>query len=105
MSERRSLDEQIARLEANATAWLQPLRNWITEAQSLNKIATSGHSDAQKSSLQKIFGSNLTLTAREARGIAISPWDFIRGVKEKASGGDQCSIVVTLPGIEPGLTA
>ena len=50
----------------------------------------------QKSSLQKIFGSNLTLTAREARGNAISPWDFIVGEKERAAKGDQFSVAVTL---------
>ena len=96
MSDKRTLEEQIGRLEKDATAWLQPLRDWITEAQSLNEIATLGHSDAQKSSLQKIFGSNLTLTAREARGIALTPWDFIVGVKEKAAESDLISCAVRL---------
>jgi hypothetical protein len=95
-SDKRTSQEQIVRLEHDATAWLQPLRNWITEAQSLNEITTSGDTDAQKSSLQKIFGSNLTLTAREARGIALSPWSFMMGVKEKAAKGDQFSIAVSI---------
>ena len=101
MSERKTLSEQSEKLERDSTAWLEPLRNWITEAQSLNEIATSGDSDAQKSFLQKIFSSNLTLTAREARGTATFPWDFIRGVKEKASGGDQVSYGVGARGLEP----
>ena len=89
MSERRTLDEQILKLEHNATAWLQPLREWIQTATDLNEIAKSEDKAVQKSSLQKIFGSNLILTAREARGMALAPWDLIRGVKEKASVGDQ----------------
>ena len=101
MSERRTLDEQIVRLEADATAWLQPLRNWITEAQSLNEIATSGDSDAQKSSLQKIFGSNLTLTARKARGTAVSPWSFVSPAKQKTPEFSSRGPVVRRVGFEP----
>lgn len=79
MSERRTLDEQIGRLEKNATAWLQPLREWIKEAENLNQIAKSEDKAVQKSSLQKIFGSNLTLTAREVSGNALSPWSYLHG--------------------------
>lgn len=104
MSERRTLDEQIVRLEADATAWLQPLRKWISEAQSLNEIATSGDSDAQKSSLQKIFNSNLTLTTREARGIALTPWSFVGGIKEKAPMRDLIKPWVRRVGFEPTKT-
>jgi DNA invertase Pin-like site-specific DNA recombinase len=79
MSERRSQEEQIGRLEKNATAWLQPLRMWIKEAESLNQIAKSEDKAVQKSSLQKIFGSNLHLSAREVSGNALTPWSFIHG--------------------------
>ena len=65
MSERRSAEEQIGRLERNATAWLQPLREWVRDAQMLDEIAHGDDIPSKKSSLQKIFGSNLTLQARE----------------------------------------
>ena len=39
----------------------------------------------QKSPLQKIFGSNLSLTASIARGVPISPWSFIPDARQRAS--------------------
>ncbi len=50
-------------------------------------------------------GSNLTLTARGARGIAVPPWDFIVGVKEKASEGDLIHPLVRRVGFCPAETA
>ena len=101
MSDKRTVNEKIATLEHDATAWLQPLREWITEAQSLNEIANGDTMPLQKSPLQKIFGSNLSLTAREARGVPIFPWAFIAQAKEKAAKGNQISPVVRRAGFEP----
>ena len=39
MSERKSAEEQIARLGRDAAAWLQPLREWIKDAERLDKIS------------------------------------------------------------------
>ena len=39
MSERKSAEEQMARLERNAAAWLQPLQEWIQDAVSLDETA------------------------------------------------------------------
>ena len=65
MSERKSVEEQIALLERNASAWLEPMRKWIQDAQMLGEILKTDDLPSKKSSLQKIFGSNLTLQARE----------------------------------------
>ena len=37
-SEKKTLTEKIARLEQTRNVWLEPLRNWIKDAQTLNEI-------------------------------------------------------------------
>ena len=109
VDERRQLEEQVLKFERNAAHWLEPLREWINEAQTMREIAQSEDLPLKKSSLQKIFGSNLTLHAREARGTAKMHWLSLLGGKESqyqnASIQDLVPIVVTLPGIEPGFKA
>ena len=80
--ERRQLEEQVLKFERNAAHWLEPLREWINEAQTMREIAKSEDLPLKKSSLQKIFGSNLTLHAREARGTAKMHWLSLVGGKE-----------------------
>ncbi|TSC76393.1 MAG: hypothetical protein G01um101429_1162, partial [Parcubacteria group bacterium Gr01-1014_29] len=74
MGEKRSLQEQSLLLERDAAVWLEPMREWINEAQALTGIAQSQNYPSKKSSLQKVFGSNLTLHAREARGAPQNQW-------------------------------
>jgi hypothetical protein len=50
----------------------------------------------QKSSLQKIFGSNLILSAREARGVPVSLWFFIQEARQSALPNLEPSSVVRL---------
>src|SRR3989338_7985991 len=61
MSIKKSAQENILRLERNAAVWLEPMRAWLKEASVLEEIAKSKDYPSKKSSLQKIFGSNLTL--------------------------------------------
>ncbi len=49
----------------------------------------------KKSSLQKIFGSNLTLHAREARGMPESPWHAVAAATACQSETDLVSTVVS----------
>ena len=57
MSERKSAEEQIARLERDAAAWLQPLREWIKDA-----AKTGRNSKNRRPHPQKIFAlKNLRL--------------------------------------------
>ena len=67
MSNKKSLEEQIVRLEQKQTGWLEPMRKWIKEASGLSKIAQADDFFAKKLMSRKIFGSNLTLQARCAR--------------------------------------
>jgi len=80
--DRRQLEEQVLKFERNAAHWLEPLREWIKDASMLDEIAKAEDLSLKKSSLQKIFGSNLTLNAREARGTPKPHWFSLVGGKE-----------------------
>jgi DNA invertase Pin-like site-specific DNA recombinase len=103
--EKRQLEEQVLKFERNASHWLAPLREWISEAQTMEKIASSEDLPLKKSSLQKIFGSHLTLSARSARGTAKPHWLSLEGGKESQcenpSKNLRIPMVVTPRGIEP----
>jgi site-specific DNA recombinase len=80
-SDKRTLEEKIAKLERAPSAWVEPVREWILDASRLGEIAKSEDPHSKKSSLQKIFGLNLSLHAREARGIALDPWRELHSAK------------------------
>ena len=105
VDERRQLEEQVLKFERDAAHWLEPLREWINEAQTMREIAQSEDLPLKKSSLQKIFGSNLPLHAREARGTAKMHWLSLVGGKESqyenASFPMSVPKVVTPSGFEP----
>ena len=70
MSDRKSINEQIARLERNSTVWLEPLKEWVETASNLVKIQKVSSLSVQKIALQKIFGSNLYLKNKKVSGMA-----------------------------------
>ena len=77
------------------------MRKWIKDASLLDEAAKSKDLPSKKSSLQKIFGSNLTLHAREARGVPQNPWFSLAAIKENHAESNLVSNLVTLRGIEP----
>ena len=101
MSERRTLEEQIVRLERAPAAWVEPVREWISDASRLDEIAHSENYPSKKSSLQKIFGLNLSLHAREARGNAHSPYAALRAAKFSDGGIPLSLILEPEIGFEP----
>ena len=101
MSEKKSVEEQIARLERTPFAWIEPARSWIRDASMLDEIRKNGDLPSKKSSLQKIFGLNLTLQTREARGIALNPWLELRSSRAKIGKMETCLILEPRVGIEP----
>ena len=101
MSERRTIEEQIVRLERAPAAWVEPVRNWIQDASRLSEMAKSEDIPSKKSPLQKVFGLNLKLKDREARGIAANHWAELRSAREKIGQTDLSSILEPLSGIEP----
>ncbi len=78
ISEKRSLEEQIARLEQNAGSWLEPMREWIKDASLLALSATNDDLCAKKAHLQKIFGSNLFLINQKLKFVPIKPYASLR---------------------------
>ncbi len=101
MSEKKSVEEQIARLEHTPSAWIEPTRDWIKDASILEEVAKTDDLPSKKISLQKIFGSNLTLKKRGAFGIAQNHWLSLANAKEKISKNDLSLILVPRAGIEP----
>ena len=65
--EKKSLEEQLARIEQKRTGWPEPMAEWIKEAENLPKIARESNLFAKKVTAKEIFGSNLVLAGREAR--------------------------------------
>ena len=100
MSEKKSVEEQIARHLRTPSAWIEPTREWIKDASMLDEISKTDNAPSKKSSLQKIFGSNLTLHAREARGNAHSPYAALRAAKSSDGETDLSLIVVLIGRIE-----
>jgi site-specific DNA recombinase len=78
ISQKRSLEEQIARLEQNAGSWLEPMREWINDASLLAQTATNDDLSAKKAHLQKIFGSNLFLINQKLKFVPIKPYASLR---------------------------
>ena len=59
IGERRTIEEQIVRLERAPAAWVEPVRNWIQDASHLDEIAKSEDIPSKKSPLQKVFGGDV----------------------------------------------
>ena len=74
---RREIEAKNAALGANTTAWLEPFREWVLTARNIGQTASRGTKDARALLARNIFGSNLVLTSRKARGEAVKPWAFL----------------------------
>ena len=101
LSEKKSVEERIARLLRTPSAWIEPARNWIRDALILDEVAKTDDLPSKKISLQKIFGLNLKLKDREACGIAANHWAELRSAREKIGKIETSLILEPLSGIEP----
>jgi DNA invertase Pin-like site-specific DNA recombinase len=88
MSDKRTKEEQIAVLEKDGSAWLEPMREWIFEAENLAQIQKDPSLPAKKSALQKIFGSNLILLNQKVSGTAHPLYAALRAAREKSGHSD-----------------
>jgi site-specific DNA recombinase len=77
MSERKTLEERASSTEDDQRRWLEPLRMWIKDAQAMDKIIKTGSHSELKGVAEKIFGSNLFLDLKKARGVAVHPWALL----------------------------
>ena len=101
MSDKRSIQEYIARLEADGNAWLEPMRAWITEAENLAQIRNFPSLPAKKSALQKIFGLNLILRNQKLSGTAHPVYAAVAAAREKSGISDQNLVWAPRVGFEP----
>jgi hypothetical protein len=98
MSQKKSLQEQSAALLTGRADWLEPFQNWILTARNAGEIAVAGAPQEKKVLAQKVFGSNLVLDCKKARGSCVKPWSLL--VESSPSGG-----VVGWRGLEPRTNA
>ena len=84
MSQKKSLEEQSAALLTGRADWLEPFQNWILTARNAGEIAVSGSPQERKVLAQKVFGSNLVLDCKKARGSCVKPWSLL--VENSSSG-------------------
>ena len=70
MSEKKSLEEQNSKLTLTSTAWVEPMRQWITKANSICQTAQSADLHGKKYLTKEIFGSNLILKSQKAQPMA-----------------------------------
>ncbi len=98
MSQKKSLEEQSAALSAGRANWLEPFQNWIITARNAGEIAVKGSPQEKKVLAQKVFGSNLVLDCKKARGSCVKPWSLL--VETSQTGG-----VVRIAGLEPARVA
>src|SRR3989339_600406 len=61
VGKRKTLEEQIINLESKTGSWIEPMRDWITEAGEVSQIISGKDKDNKKVLASKIFGSNLYL--------------------------------------------
>ncbi len=105
ISDRKSFEEQIARLEQNACAWLEPMQEWVNHASMLDEIAKNFDLPSKKSSLQKIFGSNLTLRNRKVEQTPVEHWATLRVARQNFSENEVSFIAAPGAGLEPATNA
>ncbi len=101
MSDKKSIEEKIARLLRTPSAWIEPTREWIKDVSILGEIAKSADLPSKKLSLQKIFGSNLTLKNREAVGYPLEHYAELRSARQNFAKKDLVLIAEPSMGIGP----
>ena len=75
---KKTLEESIQTLQQSHNAWLEPMKEWISDASSAASVARGNDLAKKKELLKKAFGSNLRLTHQKARGSALEPWAALR---------------------------
>lgn len=67
MSEKKSLEEQCAKLTLTQSSWVEPMRKWIKQAVSICEVAKQDDLLAKKLAVKEIFGLNLIFSNKKVR--------------------------------------
>ena len=94
MSQKKSLEDQSNALLKGRADWLEPFQKWILTAKNAGEIAVSGSLQEKRVLAQEVFGSNLVLDCKKARGYCLKPWSLLLVTSQ--TGG-----VVPTTGLEP----
>ncbi len=105
MSEKKTLEEQIGRLGRDNMTWLEPMQEWIKEASMLDETAKNFDLPSKKLSLQKIFGSNLSLRNNKVYGVAQTLYAELRSARENFNNEDSIQLLAAGLGFEPRYSA
>ncbi|MBI4050584.1 MAG: hypothetical protein HY396_01260 [Candidatus Doudnabacteria bacterium] len=101
MSEKKSVEEILAKSQRGGTQWLEPMREWIKDALLLDEIAKNDDLPSKKSFLQKIFGSNLTLRNKKVEEIPAKQWATLCVARKNFSENERSFILAPGLGFEP----
>jgi hypothetical protein len=77
MSQKKSLEEQSGALLKGRADWLEPFQEWVLTAKNAGEIVVSGSLQEERVLAQKVFGSNLVLDSKKARGSCVKPWSLL----------------------------
>ena len=113
MSEKKSLEEKIIHLEQKKTGWIEPMREWIKQAENLPKIARENNLFAKKVVAKEIFGSNLRLTGgkvvwgelKNGDNSPKKPWAALFATNQIFIEKPESPVVVDPGGLEPPTSA
>jgi site-specific DNA recombinase len=95
LSKKKALQELVRMHEDNTPyVWLEPFKEWIQTAKTLSEIAHNGSPKEKKAVAVKVYGSNLFLDRKKARGDALKPWSLL--LEQSLEGG-----MVPAEGVEP----
>ena len=109
IGEKKSLEEKITHLEHGQNRWIEPMKEWIKEAENMEKIVHTPVLSEKKIVLKKIFGSNLLLekkivVAREEKNRQSSPknqWAALSAAHENFGSLPESLVLVAPRGVEP----
>jgi hypothetical protein len=105
--QKKSLEEEMISLSHKQNDWLEPMKEWIKDAQTLDGIARDTDLFKKKVRAKEIFGSDLLLGEKLVRASAPkilnsfgkfggNPWDALRASRILASKKPMSSLMVSL---------
>ena len=78
VSQKKTFEEQIINNKKHQGSWIEPMRNWINEAQTVEQVVKSADLQLKKVLAEKVFGSNLYLENKTVRGDGQKSWSSLR---------------------------
>jgi site-specific DNA recombinase len=97
---KKGLEEEMASLQKGQVAWLEPLREWIKDAENLTETALAPTLTQKKLSAKKFFGSTLFLSSRSLVVTPTPPNDALCASRKNFSEKNLVSTLVPRERIE-----